>query len=141
MRRVLTKRTIYVLASVAVLHASLLYFSYAAETTGPIPGRSEWSRLVRNYWMFPASVLYGFIVGFIVYRTHLMWTVVLVGLLALMGAVIHWVAGQIGMTLDWVTPQASLTGAFIVFVIYLPFALVGLVLGRKVGPYGKSNES
>ncbi|WP_300114758.1 hypothetical protein [Rhodoferax sp.] len=141
MRSVLTKRTIYVLASVAVLHAALLCFWYASKTTGPIPGRSEWSIFAQNYWMFPASVLYGFTVGFIVYRTHLMWTVVLVGLLALMGAVIHWAAGQMGMALDWVTPQASLTGAFIVFVIYIPFALVGSVLGRKVGPYGKSNES
>ena len=96
---------------------------------------------MRRYWMLPASALYGFAVGFVVPRTHFMWTVVLMGILALLGAVIHWAAGKMGLAVDWITPQASLTGALIVFVMYIPFAIVGSVLGRKVGPYGKSNES
>jgi hypothetical protein len=141
MRGDLSHRAFYVLASVTVLHAGFLCFWYASGTTGPISARSEWSIFVRRYWMLPASALYGFTVGFVVPRTHFMWTAVLMGILALLGAVIHWAAGKMGLAVDWITPQASLTGALIVFVMYIPFAIVGSVLGRKVGPYGKSNES
>ena len=134
MRGVLPRRTFYVLASVAVLHAGLLCFWYASGTTGPISAASEWSIFVRNYWMFPASALYGFAVGFAVSRSPFMWTVLLMGFLALLGAVMHWAAGRMGLVVDWVAPKASLTGALIVFVMYMPFALVGSILGRKVGP-------
>jgi hypothetical protein len=91
--------------------------------------------------MFPTSMLYGFTVGFVVHRACLVWTIVLLGVLALLGAFMHWAAGQMGLALDWVTPQASLTGALLTFVLYVPVALLGSVVGRKTSPHGKSNES
>jgi hypothetical protein len=57
------------------------------------------------------------------------------------GAFVHFAAGQIGIPVDWATPQGTMVGAVIGFVIYVPVALVGSVVGHKFSAVEVRDES
>lgn len=132
MHRLAPHQALYVSAGILALHTVLLCLWYASTPNGSTRAAGDWSVVVRSYWMLPASALYGFIVGRFVHRAYLAWTTALSGVLAVCGAFMHWISGQVGLAVDWVTPAGAMTGAIVTFVIYTPISLLGSVGGRKL---------
>jgi len=136
-----SRHALYVLASLTALHMCFLCLWYVSSPTGPLAATAEWSIVARRYWMFPASALYGLIVGFVVHRAYLAWTTILLAVLVVCGAFVHFAAGQIGIAVDWASPQGVIAGAVIGFVIYVPVGLLGSVVGHKLSAVDVCNES
>jgi hypothetical protein len=75
-------------------------------------------------------VLFGFVVGFVEESHCVLWTVALAVLMAVSGGIMHWTADQMGIDVDWGSASGAAAGAFLTFLVKLPLALAGAMIGR-----------
>ena len=124
------RRTLSASVLIVLVDCSLRTLWYATSQTGAIPFAPDWSIPFRRYFGVPTYFLYGVLIGVVAHERAFYWTVAVGGMSAVTGAVLHWWAGQLGVSVDWGTPAAAAMGAALNFMIYTPLALSGTLAGR-----------
>ncbi|MDM0078723.1 hypothetical protein QTH90_30255 [Variovorax sp. J2P1-59] len=116
---------------------------YASGTLGPLNLAEAQRDAIRTQTQFFMPICFGFVIGVLPGAYASQKAALLSVLLAAAGGVVHWVAAQSGIQVDWPTGMGAMMLAFLSVLFMLPLTMLGLVVGRaamhivrRVGKHG-----
>ena len=89
------------------------------------------SAVLYQYLPYFSFIICGFVVGYLLKSKYILGGIVLGCLISILSGILHWLAGQFGIQLDF----SNIGGAAMLAVLLSPFCITFCILGSTVGHF------